>query len=111
ASYYPEPNRPGTESNYFTNQLRPYDYNAFMGRLDHNFSSSNRMFLTSYFNKRREDRYNWAQDAANASDGGVINGFLVTQGFDYRSNFGLNGGFTSTVGGKTLFDARVSYTR
>jgi len=52
ASYYPEPNRSGTESNYFTNQLRPYDYNAFMGRLDHNFSSSNRMFLTSYFNKR-----------------------------------------------------------
>src|SRR5215831_6808549 len=32
AALYPEPNRPGTESNYFTNQLRPYDYNAVMGR-------------------------------------------------------------------------------
>ena len=111
AAYYPEPNRPGTESNYFTNQLRPYDYNAVMGRLDHNFTSSTRLFVTSYWNKRREDRYNWAQDASNATDNGVINGFAVTQGFDYRTNLAVNGGLTSTFGSKTLFDARVSYAR
>ena len=111
AALYPEPNLPGTESNYFTNQLRPYDYNAFMGRIDHNFTSATRMFVTSYFNKRREDRYNWAQDAANATDNGVINGFAVTQGFDYRTNAAVNGGVTSALSGRTLFDARVSYTR
>jgi len=111
AAFYPEPNRPGTQSNYFTNQLRPYDYNAFMGRLDHNVTSSNRVFLTGYFNKRREDRYNWAQDAANATDNGVINGFAVTQGFDYRTNLGVTGGYTSSLGGKSLMDTRVSYTR
>src|SRR5262245_52758277 len=60
ASYFPEPNRPGTQSNYFTNQLRPYDYNAWMGRIDHNITPSHRVFATSYVNKRREDRYNWA---------------------------------------------------
>src|SRR4029079_13929964 len=81
AALYPQPNRPGTVSNYFTNQLRPYDYNAGMGCIDHNLSSANRLFGTAYWNKRREDRYNWAQDAANATDGGTINGFLVTKGF------------------------------
>jgi hypothetical protein len=95
AALYPLPNRPGTVSNYFTNQLRPYDYNAGMGRIDHNFSSANRLFATTYWNKRREDRYNWAQDAANATNGGTINSFLVTKGYDYRSNVGLTGGYTS----------------
>jgi hypothetical protein len=111
ASYYPTPNRSGTENNYFTNQLRPYDYNAFMGRIDHNITSSDRLFVTSYWNKRREDRYNWAQDAANATDNGVINGFAVTQGYDYRTNLGINGGYTSTLGSRTLLDARLSYSR
>src|SRR5262249_21881711 len=96
AALYPLPNRPGFENNYFTNQLRPYDYNAFMARLDHNFASAHRLFATGYFNKRQEDRYNWAKDASNATDG-AINGFAVTQGFDYRTNTGLNGGFTSAI--------------
>ena len=111
ATFYPAPNRPNTESNYFTNQLRPYDYNAVMGRLEHNFNSSNRLFATMYFNKRREDRYNWAQDASNASDGGVIEGFAVTKGFDYRTNTGLNAGYTRTLSSKLLLDLRSSMTR
>lgn len=111
ASYYPEPNRPGTENNYFTNQLRPYDYNAFMGRVDHNINASNRLFGTAYWNKRREDRYNWANGASNATGAGEINGFAVTQGFDYRSNLGINGGYTATISNETLFDMRVAYSR
>jgi hypothetical protein len=74
AAYYPQPNRGGTVGNYFTNQLRPYDYNSTLGRVDHNFNNSNRLFASTYWNKRQEDRYNWAQDAANAVDGGAING-------------------------------------
>src|SRR5262245_10236589 len=111
AALYPAPNRSGTESNYFTNQLRPYDYNAWMGRIDHNFTSATRVFATAYFNKRQEDRYNWAQDATNATDNGVINGFAVTQGFDYRTNTGLNAGYTSTLSPNLLLDARASFTR
>ncbi len=110
AALYPEANRPGTEGNYFTNQLRPYDYNSMMGRVDHNFTSSNRLFVTTYFNKRREDRYNWAQDAANGTNG-VINGFAVTQGFDYRTNLGVNVGYTSTLSSTLLLDIRASGTR
>ncbi|HEX8411795.1 MAG TPA: TonB-dependent receptor [Thermoanaerobaculia bacterium] len=95
ASLYPEPNRPGLEDNYFTDQLRPYDYNAFLLRGDHNFTGSHKLFMNAYYNKREEDRYNWAKGAANATGEGEINGFLVTKGFDYRSNKGGTLGYTS----------------
>ena len=111
AALYPAPNRPGTEDNYFTNQLRPYDYNSVLGRIDHNFSSDNKIFITGYWNKRQEDRYNWAKGAENATGEGVINGFAVTQGFDYRSNLGATMGFTSTLSSTLLFDLRASYSK
>ncbi|HET8646055.1 MAG TPA: hypothetical protein VFO85_11220, partial [Vicinamibacteria bacterium] len=111
ANLYPEPNRPGTEDNYFTNQLRPYDYNAVLARIDHNFSDDNKVFLTAYWNKRKEDRYNWALGAANATGEGAINGFEVTHGFDFRSNTGVTAGFTSTLSHTLLFDLRASYAR
>ncbi len=109
AALYPEPNRPGLEDNYFTNMLRPYDYNAVLGRLDHNFSSSNKAFVSAYWNKRTEDRYNWAKGAANATGEGSINGFEVTRGFDYRSNKGATMGFTSTRSSSVVFDLRASW--
>ena len=109
ASYYPEPNQPGTNGNYFTNMLRPYDYDAFLGRVDHNLSDSNRLFVNGYYNKRREDRYNWALGAPNSPDG-LINGFPITSGFDYRSNTGVTGGWTYVPSGATVFDVRVSGT-
>jgi hypothetical protein len=108
AKYYPEPNKAGTVGNYFTNQLRPYDYNALYGRVDHNLSASTKVFGTVYWNKRQEDRYNWAKGAANASGEGSINDFLVTQGFDYRTNLGVNGGYTQTLSPTFLLDVRVS---
>ena len=110
AALYPLPNRSGTVSNYFTNQLRPYDYNAVIGRIDHNFSSEKKLFLTGYFNKRREDRYNWALGAENATDG-AINGFKVTQGYDYRTNVGATLGYTSQLSNTLLLDVRGAYSR
>jgi len=111
AAYYPLPNRGGTVGNYFTNQLRPYDYNSGLGRVDHNFNNSNRLFVSTYWNKRREDRYNWAQDAANATDGGAINGLFVAKGFDFRTNAGVSGGYTSTISPRLLLGVRASCAR
>jgi hypothetical protein len=102
---YPEPNRPGTQSNYFTNMLRPYDYDATLMRLDHNFNGSNRVFVNGYYNKRQEDRYNWALGAANATGAGEIGGFEVTHGFDYRSNKGATLGYTSILSNWLVVDA------
>jgi Carboxypeptidase regulatory-like domain len=110
-SYYPEPNQPGTEDNYFTNQLRPYDYNSYLGRIDHNFDSRNKLFVSGYYNKRQEDRYNWAKGASNATGEGSINDFLVTQGFDNRSNTGVNAGYTSTLSSSMVFDVHAGWSR
>jgi hypothetical protein len=107
---YPEPNQPGLEDNYFTNMLRPYDYNALLGRVDHNVNGSNRLFLNGYWNKRQEDRYNWALGAPNAPDG-VINGFEVTHGFDYRSNKGLTLGYTSVISNSLIFDSVAAWSQ
>src|SRR5262245_11860673 len=110
ASYYPEPNRPGTVGNYFTNQLRPYDYHAFLTRVDHNVNESHRLFFTGYYSKRREDRFNGALGAPNSPDG-LINGYPITQGFDYRSNTGFSGGWTAVLSNTSVFDLRTSVTR
>jgi hypothetical protein len=111
ARLYPMPNRPGTVANYFTNQLRPYDYNGGVVRVDHNFSASNRLFANTYWNKRQEDRYNWASGAENATGDGTIGGFNVTQGFDYRTNRGATGGYTSVLSSTMVFDLRASWAR
>src|SRR4029079_2546207 len=76
-----------------------------------NFSSGNRAFGTVFWNKRQEDRYNWAQDAANATDGGIINNFAAAQGCDYRTNTGVTTGYTSTLSSSTLLDVRGSWSR
>ncbi|HET9317606.1 MAG TPA: carboxypeptidase-like regulatory domain-containing protein, partial [Vicinamibacteria bacterium] len=111
AALYPEPNQAGLEDNYFTNMLRPYDYNAVLGRIDHNFNGSNKLFVSGYWNKRQEDRYNWAKGAANATGEGVINGFEVTRGYDYRSNTGVTMGFTSTRSSNLVFDVRAAWSK
>jgi len=111
AHLYPLPNRPGTTGNYFTNQLRPYDYNAALIRLDHSFNSSNNLFLNSYYNKRQEDRYNWALGAENATGDGEIDGFEVTHGYDYRSNTGATLGYTSIPSSSWLFNAVAGWSR
>lgn len=110
ASYYPEPNLPGTVANYFTNMLRPYDYDATVARVDHNISEANRIWASGYYNTRQEDRYNWALGAPNSPDG-LINGFPITQGFDYRSNTGINAGWTWARRDASVFDVRVGYTQ
>jgi len=100
---YPAPNRPGFSGNFFTNQTRPYDYNAFLMRLDHNLNDSNKLFLTGYYNKRREDRQNWVDQ--------VINGFDVTHGYDFRSNTGATLGYTSIFNSNAFFDLRGAWSR
>ena len=108
---YPLPNRGGTQSNYFTNMLRPYDYNSYLVRGDHNFNGSNRLFLNGYYNKRQEDRYNWALGAENATGAGEINGFEVTHGFDYRSNKGATAGYTSIVTSALVVDTVAAWSQ
>lgn len=104
-SYYPMPNQPAKSdgsNNYFSDQSRPYKYNATLLRLDHNFTMDQKLALSAYWNKRQEDRYNWA---------GVQNGFAVSRGFDYRTNFGVTTTYTNVLTPDLIGDFRVSYAK
>ncbi len=104
-SYYPHANQAGKadgSNNYFSDQSRPYTYNSALFRLDHNFTVDQKLAVSGYWNKRQEDRYNWA---------GVQNDFAVSQGFDYRSNFGLTATYTNVLRPNLIGDFRASYAK
>lgn len=103
--YYPMPNRTGKadgSNNYFSNQPRSYEYKAALARLDHNFTMDQKLAVTLYWNKRQEDRYNWA---------GTQNGFAVTQGYDNRANKGFTATYTNILSATLIGDLRVSYSK
>ncbi|HEY3350084.1 MAG TPA: carboxypeptidase-like regulatory domain-containing protein [Thermoanaerobaculia bacterium] len=104
-SYYPLPNQPGNAdgtNNYFSNQPRTYNYDAFLLKLDQKIADGHQLFLNGYYNYRTEDRYNWA---------GVQNGFAVTQGLDTRDNFGATLGYTGVFSPEVVGDVRASYSK
>lgn len=104
-SYYPLPNQAGKSdqtANFYTPQTRNYTYWGFLTRVDHNINNNNRVFANFYDNWRQEDRYNWA---------GQVGGFDVTRGYDYRSNLGFTGGYTSVLTNSLIADVRVSYSK
>jgi len=48
---------------------------------------------------------------ATATGKGQINDFLVTSGFDYRSNTGATLGYTSVIGSSLAVDVRGAWSR
>src|SRR5512136_179896 len=103
-SYYPHANVAGRadgSNNYFSDQSRPYTYDSALLRLDHNFTVDQKLALSGYWNKRQEDRYNWA---------GVQNDFAVSQGFDNRGNLGFTATYTNILTPTLIGDLRASYS-
>jgi hypothetical protein len=103
-SYYPHANQAGRtdgSNNYYSDQSRPYTYNSALLRLDHNFTADQKLALSGYWNKRQEDRYNWA---------GVQNGFAVSQGYDNRGNLGVTATYTNILTPTLIGDLRASYS-
>ena len=104
-SYYPRANQAGKadgSNNYYSQQSRPYTYNSALLRLDHNFTPEQKLAFSGYWNKRQEDRYNWA---------GVQNDFAVSQGYDYRSNQGYTATYTNILTPNVIGDFRASYSK
>jgi hypothetical protein len=102
---YPAPNatgRPDGTQNYFSNMNRKQDYRAYLIRIDHNLTQTQKIFGKYYHSFNPEDRYNWA---------GVVNGFPITQGFEFRTNDGGNVDYTITVSPTLIFDVRASLNR
>lgn len=97
---YPLPNQPVVNGiGLYTSDMnlhRPYQ--AYLGRIDHNFNSNNKVFGKYYYSKSREDRYNWFGTEGSP-----------TQGFEYRVNKGGNLDYTSILSSSTILDVRGSY--
>ncbi|HKX27249.1 MAG TPA: carboxypeptidase regulatory-like domain-containing protein [Blastocatellia bacterium] len=104
-NYYPLPNIRGAAdgtNNYFSNMNRTSDYRAFLTRLDHRISDRQSIFGKFYHSFNPENRYDWA---------GVINGFAVTKGVEYRTNDGASLDYTLTMSSTTVLDIRVNLSR
>jgi len=104
-SYYPLPNTAGNADgtlNYFSNMNRRSNYRAWLTRIDHKISRNQSIFVKYYRSFNPEDRYNWA---------GVVNGFPITKGFEYRTNNGGNIDYTITLSNTMVLDLRASFNR
>ncbi|MBK8148099.1 MAG: carboxypeptidase regulatory-like domain-containing protein [Acidobacteria bacterium] len=78
------------------NLLRPYE--SYLGKVDHNFNESHKIFGKYYYSKSSEDRYNWLGQPDSP-----------TRGFEYRVNKGANVNYTATLSSSLILDVRGSY--
>ncbi len=103
--YYPLPNTTGNAdgtNNYFSNMNRRQNYRAYLTRIDHKISEKQTIFAKYFRSFNPEDRYDWA---------GVVNGFSVTEGFEFRTNDGGNIDYTITLTPTLVLDLRAGVNR
>src|SRR5262249_45732246 len=81
--------------NFISPQPRTDSYYAESYRMDHEFSSTQKLFARYYRNHRIEDRGNWAGD---------VNGVKPTGNFLFRINDGITAADTHTFNNSTLLD-------
>lgn len=96
--YFPEPNLPGVQNNYITDQNLHRPYKSYMGRIDHNLSASTRLFGKIYRSYNTEDRYNLTMKPDS-----------IFRGYEDRRNIGGNVGITSTLNSSMILDVRGSW--
>src|SRR5215475_8700236 len=103
--YYPLPNASGNAdgtNNYFSNMIRRQNYRAYLTRIDHKISEKQTIFGKYFRSFNPEDRYDWA---------GVVNGFPITKGFEFRTNDGGNIDYTVTLTPTLVLDLRAGVNR
>jgi hypothetical protein len=103
--YYPLPNTTGNAdgtNNYFSNMIRRQNYRAYLTRVDHKISERQTIFGKYFRSFNPEDRYDWT---------GVVNGFPVTKGAEFRTNDGGNIDYTITLRPTLVLDVRAGVNR
>ena len=98
--FFPEPNLPGLENNYITDQNLIRPYRSYMVRIDHSINDSNKIFGKYYHSRNTEDRYNLTMEEGS-----------IFQGFENRRNNGGNVDWTSTINSNFIFDLRGSFAQ
>ena len=98
--YFPEPNLPGVEDNFITDQNLIRPYRSYLVRIDHNINEKNAIFGKVYHSRNTEDRYNLTM----APDS-------IFRGYENRRNLGGNATWTSTLTSNLVLDVRGSWSR
>lgn len=96
--FFPEPNLPGVQNNFITDQNLIRPYRSYLARIDHNINANNRIFGKYYHSRNTEDRYNLTMQPDS-----------IFRGFENRRNNGGNVGWTSTLSSSFILDLRGSW--
>lgn len=95
--YFPEPNLPGVQNNFITDQNLNRPYRSYLVRIDHNINSNNSIFGKYYHSRNTEDRYNLTMEPDS-----------IFRGFENRRNNGGSVTWTSTLTSNLVLDVRGS---
>ena len=96
--FFPEPNLPGIEDNFITDQNLTRPYRSYLVRIDHNINDNNSIFGKVYHSRNTEDRYNLTMEPDS-----------IFRGFENRRNLGGNVTWTSTMTSNLILDVRGSW--
>jgi hypothetical protein len=97
--FFPEPNLPGVEDNFITDQNLIRPYRSYLFRIDHNINPSNTIFGKFYHSRNTEDRYNLTLEPDS-----------IYRGFENRRNNGGNVTWTSTLSSDFILDLKGSWS-
>lgn len=97
-NFFPEPNLPGVQSNYITDQNLNRPYRSYLVRIDHNINSKNTLLGKFYHSRNTEDRYNLTMEPDS-----------IFRGFENRRNNGGSATWTSTLTSNLILDVRGSW--
>jgi hypothetical protein len=105
AQYYmgliPHPNQPGAvdgTNNFYSNYPSTDDFGSYLGRIDANFSESNKAFVDIHENERYQLSQNYFN---NIAEGRYL----------YRTNWGAVADDVLTLSPSTILDTRAGWTR
>ena len=100
---YPLPTIPGQRTNNYLNPVNKahYDYDSELGRVDHNFSDTSKLFVSLHHNHRDEFR-----------SGNGLQGTYANQGEwpQTRINRGATVDWVKSIGTKSLLNVRGGFT-
>lgn len=97
-NFFPEPNLPGVQNNYITDQNLNRPYRSYLVRIDHNINDKNTLFGKFYHSRNTEDRYNLTMEPDS-----------IFRGFENRRNNGGSATWTSTLTSNLILDLRGSW--
>src|SRR5436190_6422226 len=97
---FPEPNQPGIQNNFITDQNLHRPYRSFLAKIDHNANPNHKISFTWANSKNTEDRYNLTMEPDS-----------IFRGFEDRQNDRVHGNYTGILRPNFILDLRGGWNR